>query len=88
MVTEGVIAGEKYEYYADEFEDIQKQIDEEHEDDDGYKVGALRDMINKLHAEILSIPNKTVWDATASDNFKTEDRICFTKPLRAVPSSV
>lgn len=70
MVTEGVIAGEKYEYYADEFEDIQKQIDEEHEDDDGYKVGALRDMINKLHAEILSIPNKTVWDATASDNFK------------------
>lgn len=60
----------KYEYYSEKFKKIQEQIDEEHEDDDGYKVGALRDLINDLHARISRISDKAVWDAAAADHCK------------------
>ena len=60
----------RFKYYADKFEDIKKKIENEHNDDDGNKVGALADLINTWEEKLADIPQPTKWDATASDNFK------------------
>lgn len=67
---EQVVAKEDCKYYSKKFEEIQKQIDEEHRDNDGNKVDGLKNLVVSLRNDISYMSQKTKWNTTASENFK------------------
>ena len=53
-------------YYLKKFNEVTKEMTEEHKDDDGKKIGPLEQMVNDLYKKVLNISNKTT-----SDEFRT-----------------